>query len=136
MTSDVQMISPDASLAAAAMALERRGVKRLPVVVDGKLVGIVSRADIVRAVASAQPTTPEANPSDDEIRQSIQHALADGPDFVGLQATTIVRDGVVELWGLANSQDEIDAARVLAEQTPGVTGVQVHINRFPVAYYA
>jgi len=135
MSKNVHVIAPDASLAAAAMALEADGVKRLPVVADGRLVGVVSRADLVRAFASLAPATPQAAPSDSELRQAVQQAIANQPGISSVQVTVLARDGEVELWGLADSQAEIDAARVVAEQTPGVKSVKARITQFPAAYY-
>lgn len=135
MSKDVHVIAPDASLASAAKALESGGVKRLPVVADGHLVGVVSRADLVRAFASLAPTTPEAAPSDPELRQAVLQAIANEPGLSSVQVTVLARNGEIELWGLADSQIEIDAARVIAEQTPGVKSVKAQITRFPASYY-
>lgn len=135
MRTDVKTIAPNASLADAAMALETHGIKRLPVVEDKRLLGIVSRADLVRALASLAPETPQVSMSDADVREAVQQAISGESRTSGVQVTVIVRDGVVELWGLAASQQEIDAARVVAERTPGVRSVVVKITQFPTAYY-
>ena len=135
MSKNVHVIAPDASLAAAAMALESEGVKRLPVVADGHLVGVVSRADLVRAFASVAPKTPEATPSDSDIRKAVRQALSKEPGMPSLQVTVLARNGEIELWGLADTQEEIDAARVTAEQVPGVRAVKSRIKKFPATYF-
>lgn len=136
MITDVHTITPEASLATAAMAMESNGVKRLPVVLEDRLVGIVSRADIVRAFASLAPKTPEVASSDAKICSVLRKAITNEKSLAGLLVTVLARDGVVELWGLATTQAEIDAARIIAEQTPGVQSVEVQIRQFPTSYYA
>ena len=136
MTRSVVSIAPDASLAAVARKLEASGVKRLPVVENGALVGVVSRADIVRALASIQPEAPAVHQSDAEIRKQVVSALHETRALVGIQSTVIVRDGVVELWGLASDEASINAARIAAEEIPGVKKVENHIALFPTAHYS
>ncbi|MEQ9125676.1 MAG: CBS domain-containing protein [Alphaproteobacteria bacterium] len=135
MTRSVKTIQPDASLAALARKLESCGVKRLPVVEGGKLVGVVSRADVVRALASIKPEAPAAAPSDAELRSLILSRFHKSQPLVGVQATIIVRDGVVELWGLAPNAKVVEAARVAAEAVDGVKRVENHLALFPTAYY-
>ena len=136
MTRDPHTIAPNVSIASAAMALETHGVKRLPVVENGRLVGIVSRADILRALASAAPDTPPVAKSDEEIRNAVQSAIAEEKRLTGSLINVMARDGVVELWGVADSQAEIDVARVIAEGQAGVRSVTVQIRLYPTAYYA
>jgi len=135
MTRNAKTIAPDASLAALARKLESNGVKRLPVVENGALVGLVSRADVVRALASIKPSAPATDPSDAAIRSAVISKLHGAQTLNSVQATVIVRDGVVELWGLAPNGPTIDAARVAAEDVPGVKRVENHIALFPTAYY-
>jgi len=135
MTRAVKTIQPDASLAALARKLEASGVKRLPVIEGGKLVGVVSRADVVRALASIKPEAPAAAPSDAELRRQILSRFHKSQPLVGVQATVIVRDGVVELWGLAPNAKVVEAAGVAAEAVDGVKRVENHLALFPTAYY-
>ena len=136
MTRPAKTIAPDASLAALALMLETNGVKRLPVVADGKLVGIVSRADVVRALASLQTSPPPVAASDNKIRRDVLSAFQNATVLTSCQATVLVRDGVVELWGLAPDQNVIDAARVVAEEIAGVKRVENRIALFPNTYFA
>ncbi len=135
MTKSVETIAPTASLADAAHQLEAHGFKRLPVVLKGKLIGVVSRADLVRALASLAPKLPQTAAGDSALRAAVQKAIAEAPALSGVQATVLVRDGVVELWGLATTTDVVAAARVAAEAVPGVKQVENNITLFPSAYY-
>jgi CBS domain-containing protein len=110
----VIQVSPDASIWTAAAMMDRRGIKRLPVVDDEDfLIGIVSRADIVRAMAR----------SDDEIRADVTKALGVlGPEaFEDLDVE--VTGGVATLTGIADRKSTSDIALSLAFRTPGVVQV-------------
>jgi CBS-domain-containing membrane protein len=133
MTGDVVTVEEDTSLGEIAELLEERRIKRVPVAKDGKLVGLVSRADLVRALASrskAEPAPP--SPEDD---QAIRQALLQTLDSEGLVRTgnvnVIVTDGVVHMWGVVESDEIRAAVRVAAENVPGVRGVESHIGRVP-----
>lgn len=130
MTRDVVTIEDSAPLAAIARLLETKRVKRVPVVKDGKLVGIVSRADVLRAFAASAAGATSAVPQDDrDIRERIHKALADMGS--GAHVNVIVSDGVAHLWGLVDTAEEAQAVRVVAENTPGVTAVEDHLARRP-----
>ncbi len=136
MSKPVQTIAPDVDLSAAAMKLETQGVKRLPVMDGDRLVGIISRADIVRAFASLQPKAADAHADDAAIRKAARALIDETQALSGLQATVIVKQGVVELWGLAPSADVMQAARVAVEGIAGVRRVDAKLTLFPSAYYA
>jgi CBS domain-containing protein len=130
MTRDVVTIEDSAPLAAIARLLETKRVKRVPVVKDGKLVGIVSRADVLRAFAASAAGAPIAVPQDDrDIRERIHKTLADMGS--GAHVNIIVSDGVAHLWGLVDTAEEAQAVRVVAENTPGVKAVEDHLARRP-----
>lgn len=128
MTPDVVTVGVDTPLEEVARLLERRRIKRVPVVRDGRVVGIVSRADLVRGLA-VRPSEPHpATAADDRaIRERVLAALRGQPWWVGTYRNIVVVDGVVHLWGLARSQAERDAMRVAAETVPGVRGVEDHL---------
>jgi CBS domain-containing protein len=127
MTSPVVTVGDDAPLGEIAGLLERRGIKRVPVVRDGRVIGIVSRADLIRGLAT-RPTEPDgATATDDRaIRESLLAVLRAQPWWSGRYRAVVVTDGVVHLWGLVRSQAERDAMRVAAENVPGVRGVEDH----------
>ncbi len=126
MTRKVVLIEPDLPLAAIADTFERYRIKRVPVVENGKLVGIVSRANLIQALAAFRPATTEAVPADRVVREAILHSYAAQPWGKRAQVNVYVTDGVVHLWGAMDSEVTRDALRVTAEATPGVTRVEDH----------
>jgi CBS domain-containing protein len=126
MTSDPVRITEDVSLEDVVDALERRRVKRLPVMRDGKLVGIVSRANLVQALATVLPSAEGPRPEDSEIRRQIREEIDRHP-WGGTLVNVTVRDGVAELWGTVLDERERQALRVAVENVPGVVGIKDHI---------
>jgi osmotically-inducible protein OsmY len=107
--------------------LEQHAIKRVPIVDNGKLVGIVARANLVQALAGLNVKTPEKQAGkDSEIREEVLARLSGAPWRPWLLNVT-VHDGVAELWGIANSGDEKTAAGVAVENAPGVVKVNNHI---------
>jgi CBS domain-containing protein len=134
MTRDVVSASETTNLADIATLLETRGIKRVPIVADGKVVGIVSRANLVRALAttSSAPTIV-ADADDTTIREKLIDELR-RQQWARVWASDImVRDRIVHLW-LADDQPlaERDALRIAAENIPGVKGVEEHVVPAPV----
>jgi CBS domain-containing protein len=124
MTSDVITASPTTSLLEIADTLEKNGIKRVPIVDHGKLVGIVSRANLLQALASVGRTiTVGTTPTDQAIRQNLLMRLRSEAWSRPSLLNILVRDGVVELWGTVDSASEKNAVRVAAEVTPGVRSV-------------
>jgi CBS domain-containing protein len=140
MTPDVISVTDTTELAEIAMLLETKRIKRVPVMRDGKLVGIVSRANLVRALAAAknEPAT-NADSDDRTIRQKLLSELK-GQEWFKMQdwskiwaADILVRDRVVHFWFSHNqSEEERRALRVAAENFPGVRGVEEHVVPAPV----
>jgi CBS domain-containing protein len=127
MTRDIVTAAPDTPINDIALLLERHGIKRVPIVEKGKIVGIVARANLVQALASLKVETPEKQAGKDkQIREEVRDRLKGAPWRPWLLNIT-VRDGVVELWGVANSAEEKTAAGVAAENAPGVVKVNNHI---------
>jgi CBS domain-containing protein len=122
MTRNVITTSPETPLHEVAALMERSAIRRLPILESGQLVGIVSRANLLQAVASARQL-PDIAPSDKAIRDRILSSLQAEPwAHTGLLNVT-VSNGIVDLWGLAGSDAERKAIRVAAEATPGVGAV-------------
>jgi CBS domain-containing protein len=105
--------------------MEKRRIKRLPIMRDRKVVGIISRANLLQALASAAPHIPSGHPTDATIRDQIIAELAKQPWTPQVNAT--VRDGVVELWGVVLAAHQREAAIVAAENIPGVKSVKSHV---------
>lgn len=123
MTHDVTVVAPDTPLADIVALMERRRIKRLPVIDNGMLVGIVSRADLLVALGRALDAAQAPAGNDDDIRVRVLAELekANWAPRAGLTVT--VADGVVELNGVIFDEHERDALRVAAENVPGVKGV-------------
>jgi CBS domain-containing protein len=124
MTAGVLAVAPHDPLDAAVRLMERRRVKRLPVVEGGRLVGIISRANLVRALLSNLPPASGAAVGDAELEQRIATEIATQP--WGPRASVDVRvvSGVAELHGSITDDRERTALRVLVENTPGVKAVR------------
>jgi len=126
MTRNVVTATPDTPLNEIARLLEKHGVKRVPIVGDGQLVGIVSRANLVQAVATSGSKL-EIPVSDATIRDKLLARLnAQRWAHTGLLNAT-VNDGVVDLWGITGSETERKAIRLAAETVAGVRAVNDHM---------
>jgi CBS domain-containing protein len=136
MTRDVITATPDTPLRDIAGLLEKNGIKRVPIVESGKLVGIVSRANLVQALA-AQKKSIDAQPLTDDvsIRKAVMTRL-DGKLWTKFApVNVIVRDGIVDIWGIVDSETVRQAVRVAVEQTPGVRGINDNLSVERVAHY-
>ena len=127
MTRGVETVMPDTPVAEIATLLESRGIKRVPVMRDGQLVGIVSRANLVQALAGMRPAAIRVTPpADQAIRGRLKAELERQSWWQQAASNVIVTDGVVHYFGTFQSGDQQDAARVAAENIPGVRGVEDH----------
>jgi CBS domain-containing protein len=132
MTRRLITVAPSTPLGEVAAILEKNGIKRVPVVQDGKVVGIVSRANLLQALATLGKTAPSATTDDGSLRDRIlaqlQKTAWARPGLLNI----IVHDGTVELWGMVDSVEEKKAVRVVAEMTPGVRAVNDNLTIYPV----
>ncbi len=124
MTPSPMTIIEDTPLDEVVHLMETRRIKRLPVMRDRKIVGIVSRANLLHALASAAGGVPSVSPSDTTIRDQLMAELAKQP--WAPQFTATVRDGVVDLWGVVLAGHQREAAIVAAENIAGVKAVRSH----------
>jgi CBS domain-containing protein len=134
MTGDVVTVAETTELDEVAELLETRRVKRVPVVRDGKVVGIISRANLVRALAMAKREPASGAVLDDfSIRDALLGELRGKPWAKVWASEVMVRDKVVHLW-FSDDQpvEERQAIRVAAENTPGVERVEEHIVHVPM----
>jgi CBS domain-containing protein len=125
MTPEPKTITPETPLEEVVGLMERHRIKRLPVVQDGKLVGIVSRANLLHALASVAREVKPAAGDDAAIRDRIMADCAKQP--WAPHVNVVVRDGVVELWGVITDERERQAFIVVAENVPGVKAVRDHL---------
>jgi CBS domain-containing protein len=125
MTHNPITIVEDTLLETVVELMERHRVKRLPVLRDDELVGIVSRANIMHALATLAPQVKAPAGDDTSIRDRI---LAECKKHSWAPVTNVlVRDGVVELWGTITDERERQALTVLCENIPGVRAVHDHL---------
>jgi CBS domain-containing protein len=107
--------------------MEKRRIKRLPVMRGTKVVGIVSRANLLHALASVAPGAPLAAKDDQAIRDRVLDELAKQPWAPPNLIDVTVRDGAVELWGVVTADHQREAATVVAENIAGVKKVANHL---------
>jgi CBS domain-containing protein len=133
MTRQVVTAGPDTPVSDIATLLEENGITRLPIIDGGKVIGIVSRANLIQALAStAKPSTQEAKVDDSTIHKSILAQFKTRPWATPWSIDLTVHDGIVDLWGIVDSQAEKEAACVAVETTPGVRAIHNHLVRWPV----
>jgi len=126
MTREVIQVGEETPVDEIADLLERHRIKRVPVTREGRVVGIVSRANLLHGLASA-PTAPrESAPDDLAIRLQLAGELEARGFGAGVVPNVVVHDGVVHLWGSVASEAERKAVRIAAEEIPGVIRVVDH----------
>ncbi|KQV32463.1 signal transduction protein [Rhizobium sp. Root1203] len=124
MSREPVVVDEDASLGQVSRLMQEHRIKRIPVVREGKLVGIISRANLLEAIiAASQDATA---PGDEAIRRSIAIRLSENTGLAGKGMTVTVSDGVAHLWGNVDTAECKKAARVAAESVRGVRGVVEH----------
>jgi CBS domain-containing protein len=129
MTREVVSVTPDTPLPEIARLLEARRIKRVPVLRDGELVGIVSRADLLRGFA-LQPS-PDANADDRALRERLtvefERSKLTSHGYVNI----VVGDGAVHLWGIVPTREQAEAMRQAAARVPGVASVESYLAVHP-----
>ena len=133
MTRDVISVTDTTPVADIAVLLETHRIKRVPVLRDGRLAGIVSRANLVRALAMTINERASSTEADDEnIRNKLLAELKAQKWAEVSPANVTVKDGVVHLWSSYLSEQEKRALVVAAENIPGVRRVEDHMRPVPV----
>jgi CBS domain-containing protein len=130
MVSPVITVSPDASLAEIVKTLKENRIKRVPVVENGKLVGIVTRGNLLKALETAEHSdVPSVG--DRTLQEKILAELNTQPWAHLMMKSVVVRDGVVDLEGFVDNEDERRAITIAAANVPGVKRVEDHLRQFP-----
>lgn len=133
MTREVVTVKESTPLSEVADILESRHIKRVPVLRNGKLVGIVSRANLVQLLASARLTPPASSAQEDRaIREKLLAELKTQKWADASPGNIVVTDRIVHLWGQVLSDEEQRALRAAAANIPGVRAVKDHTNVLPV----
>jgi CBS-domain-containing membrane protein len=127
MTTDVHTIAEDTSLREAIEMMEKYRVKRLPVLRGNQLVGIVTRANLLHALAALALVAAPPAKQDADIRQSILAEMVKQTWAPMATVNVVVQNGVVELWGVIMEDRQRAALKVLAENVPGVAKVVDHL---------
>lgn len=130
MTSPVVSVRRTTPLRDVARLLDKHRIKRVPVLEAGRLVGVVSRADLVRRLATA-PVRPAAKASSDRAlrRRVLQEVAESGANAMYVNVT--VEGGTVHLWGGVRSEVERKALRAAAKAVNGVRKVEDHTFAMP-----
>jgi CBS domain-containing protein len=131
MTTQVVTIADDASLEEIADTLEKNRIKRVPVVRNDELVGIVSRADLLHGLAARQDAAAVST-DDRTIKQALAAAL-DQARIDRRLLKVVVAGGTVRIWGVVDTPEQKDAVRVAAETAPGVKAVHLNVDAVPAS---
>ena len=135
MTERVVTVGEEATAAHIAHLMEERGIRRVLVVEGGRLRGIVSRADLLRALVAPRQAAEDAL-SDEEIRRAVLAAMREESTWADTFNTLVeVKDGVVTFHGFARNDAVRRALHVLAENVPGVKGVVDDTRPMPASPY-
>jgi CBS domain-containing protein len=122
MTRDPICVNAATPLAEIVSLMERKRIKRVPVLSDGALVGIITRANLLHALAERTVSSP-TQPNDEQLRKAIETDLNKQPWVQGLVVNVKVSDGIVELEGMVPSGRIRQAIRICAANIPGVKAV-------------
>ncbi len=129
MTREVVTVAEDTPVGEIAQILERRRIKRIPVLRDGKIVGIVSRANLLHGLAAHKDRISIApSPDDRALREQVLALVTREGWITHGCLNVIVNQGVVELWGWVHSEEERKALRIAVEEVPGVRAVNDHLG--------
>jgi CBS-domain-containing membrane protein len=127
MTTDVHTVTEDTSLEEIVELMERYRVKRLPVMRGKKVVGMVTRSNLMRAMVSLSRAEPKTGKDDASIREMLLAEMQKESWAPAAMANVVVCDGVVELWGVIIDERQREALKIAAENIPGVRAVKDHL---------
>jgi CBS domain-containing protein len=128
MTTNLHTVSEDTPLEKIVEMMERYRIKRVPVLCGKKVVGIVTRANLMHAMVSLARGEPKAATGDAAIRQELLKELKTEKWALASMINVVVREGVVELWGMIVDDRQREALVVAAENIPGVKQVKDHLT--------
>ena len=135
MSRDVVTADENTSLSDIAGLMLKHRVKRVPILRDRKVVGVVSRVDLLQALLSREPASSAsrsgpaaASPSDEALRAAVVAAVSGKSWSLARRADVVAKDGVVHLWGVVPSHAVLDTYGAAAGKVAGVKSVQVHMH--------
>ncbi|OFX06612.1 MAG: hypothetical protein A3D94_00745 [Alphaproteobacteria bacterium RIFCSPHIGHO2_12_FULL_66_14] len=120
-----------ATLGEIATLMQRHRVKRIPIVRDRKVVGIVSRANLLQGLLAREKASPEDQAANETVRALVTSELARHGWATSQTSCVVADNGVVHLWGFVNSDAVRDAYRIAAENVRGVKRVENHMEILP-----
>jgi CBS domain-containing protein len=129
MTRDVVTAAPETPLREIADLMEKHGVKRVPILKDDIVVGIVSRADFLRVLASVSETADWVE-SDRAMHERFVESI-EGQPWANRPFNVAINERRAELWGYVYSEAEKTAVRVAVEAIPGIETVEDHLRVMP-----
>jgi len=135
MTAELVSVTEDADAADIARQLDKNHIRRVLVLRDGRLAGIVTRADLLRAIVSHQAAAGAGDTSDEGIYRAVMKEMKKQPWASTFYTTVVVKDGTVEFYGYCGSDEYRRALRVLAENVAGVKKVEDHLVIGPLYVY-
>ena len=131
MTRFIVSVSKTANLSEVAEVLDTHRIRQVPVMDDGKLVGMISRADLVRKLAEVSIAAPTTRPQNGALQKAIWDQVKAQPWLKSAYVNLAVKNGVVELWGAVDSNEQRRALRILVEGVNGVQKVEDNVGLFP-----
>jgi CBS domain-containing protein len=126
MTPEPLTVTEETSLEDIVRLMEKNNVKRLPVMRGNRIVGLVSRSNLLQAVAALARDVPDPTADDDHIRERIIATIAKN-DWMPFGLNVVVRNGIVHLDGVITEERSRQAAIVAAETVAGVKEVHDHL---------
>ena len=127
MTTDVVTVTEVTPLEEIVELMERRRVKRVPVLCGSEVVGIVTRSNLMHAMVSLARHAPPQASDDATIREKLLEEMQKEQWAPAAMTNVVVHDGVVELWGVIVDERQREALKVAAENIPGVKAVKDHM---------
>ncbi len=127
MTTDVQSVEQDSALEDIVEVMERKRIKRVPVLCGGQVVGIITRSNLMRAMVSLARSAQPASKDAAEIRAKLLAEMQKEKWAPLATVDVVVHEGIVELWGAIIDERQRTALKVAAENTPGVKAVVDHL---------
>ena len=128
MTTEVHTVKEDTPLEKIVELMERHRIKRVPVVHGNKVVGIVTRSNLMHAMVSLARTERKTLKEDASIRQALLAEIEKEKWAPASMINVVVHDGVVELWGTIVDERQREALKVATENVPGVKEVKDHLG--------
>jgi CBS domain-containing protein len=128
MSRHVVTVGDDAELRDVADILDKRRIKRVPVVEGNRLVGIITRGDLVRALSQVQITKTDTKIDNAALHKTLHERIQSQSWINNHYINLAVNNGIVELWGFVDTPDQRKALRILVEETEGVKDVKDNLS--------